>query len=254
MDNKVPVRQPSLVDQVLDILIERIMNGVYPPGSQLPSENHFATEFNVSRATIRTAFSKLEERKLIQHRQGVGTYVSKWLNISNPLNQFIEFPKLISESGYQPGFVQVSAEITEPDAGMGERLQLEPGSLLLKIRKIFTADGDPIIYVVNHIPVWVFENTLTLDEAVQPGVTEKFIPFFEEVCSQRISHFVSTVRPDIFANIDAPDVLINDGPNTPVLVIDEIGFNQDDRPIFSSCEYHPDNWMTFQLIRRRGSF
>jgi GntR family transcriptional regulator len=254
IDSEIPVRQPSLANQVLDILIDRILSGVYPPGSKLPPETQFTKEFNVSRVTIRNAFSKLEDRKLIQRRQGVGTYVSKLLNISNPLNRFIEFPKLIAENRYQPGFEQVSAEIVEPEINILENLQVETGSKVLEIRKIFTADGDAIIYVVNHIPLWVFEDFLSPEEAIQPGITEHFIAFFEDQCNQRVSHFVSTVRPDIYKNIDAPEVLINEGPYTPVLIINEIGYNHEERPIVSSCEYHPDNWMTFTIIRRRGGY
>jgi DNA-binding GntR family transcriptional regulator len=100
--------------------------------------------------------------------------------------------------------------------------------------------------------MWIFEGFLTPEEVTQPGTTERFIDFFEGTCNQRISHFISTVKADLFANIDAPDTLINDGPNTPVLVINEIGYNGKDRPIVSSCEFHPGDWMTFRMMRRRG--
>lgn len=250
MNEKIPIRQISLADQVLDILIERIINGVYPPGSQLPPESHLREEFNVSRSTIRTAVSRLEDRKLIHRQRGVGTYVSKHLNISNPLNEFIEFPQLIRDNGYEPGYRELSSEIIEPDQEILENLQLEAGSQVLKIRKIFTANDDPIIYVINHIPLWAFEDILTPEEVTRPGTTERFIGFFKGICNQRISCFISTVKAEILENIDAPDILINDGANTPVLVINEIGYNNKDKPIVSSCEYHPGDWMTFRMIRR----
>jgi GntR family transcriptional regulator len=253
MRDLIPFRQPPLADQVLDILIKQIANGVYPPGSQLPSENLLAKSLNVSRSTIRTAISRLEDRKLIHRHQGVGTYVSEHLHISNPLNEFIEFPQLIKANGYDPGFKVISSEIIQAKGDIVEDLHLEAGSQVLKIRKIFTANNDPIIYVVNHIPVWIFENVLPHEEALNPNTTENFIAFFEETCHQRISHFISTVRADIYANIDAPDILINDGPATPLLLIDEVGYNENEQPIVSSREYHPGNWMTFRMIRRRGT-
>ena len=254
MNEKIPVRQVSLADQILEILIERIVNGVYPPGSKLPPENQLREEFNVSRSTIRTAVSRLEDRKLVHRQRGVGTYISRQPNISNPLNEFIEFPLLIKENGYKPGYQELSAEILAADEEILENLQLEPGDRVLKIRKIFTANDDPIIYVINHIPLWVFEDNLTPEEAIQPGPTERFIEFFEVKCSQRISHFISTVKAEIFENIDAPPSLMNDGPYTPVLVIKEIGYNGSDKPIVSSNEFHPNDWMTFKMMRRRGKF
>lgn len=252
MNEKIPVRQVSLADQVLEILIERIVNGVYPPGSKLPPENELREEFNVSRSTIRTAVSRLEDRKLVHRQRGVGTFVSSQPNISNPLNEFIEFPQLIRENGYEPGYQELSAEILEAGEEIRELLQLEPESEILKIRKIFTANDDAIIYVINHIPLWVFKDILTPAEAVQPGVTENFIEFFEDKCHQKISHFISTVKAEILKNIAAPPSLKNDGPYTPVLVIKEIGYNGSGKPIVSSNEFHPDDWMTFKMMRRRG--
>jgi DNA-binding FadR family transcriptional regulator len=41
------IRSASLADQVLDVLIERIRERVYPPGSQLPPEHDLAAEFDV---------------------------------------------------------------------------------------------------------------------------------------------------------------------------------------------------------------
>ena len=252
MSEQIPIRQISLADQILDILIERIINGIYPPGSKLPPENQLREEFNVSRSTIRTAVSRLEDRKLVHRQRGVGTYISVHQNISNPLNEFIEFRKLIQENGYEPGYRELSSEIVPADEHILADLLLEVGSQVLKIRKIFTANGDPIIYVINHIPLWVFEDVISLEEATQPGTTERFIDFFEGICNQRISHFISTVKAEIFENVDAPNILINEGPNTPVLVINEIGYNGKDKPIVSSREYHPGDWMTFRMMRRRG--
>jgi len=247
------VRQQPLADQVFEIINDRIDIGIYPAGSQLPTEGQLADELGVSRSTIRMAISKLQDRNLVQRRQGVGTYVRELLKIPNPLNEFNEFSKLIKEYGYQPGYITL-AEILEPPEDILDALQLQPGSLALEQRKVFTADGDPIIYAQNHIPAWIFEEVISHEEALKPDLTDKFVDFFEITCQQKISHFVSTVRADIYENIDPPSQLVNAGPHTPVLVIDETGFNEDNRPIVNSREYHPGNWMTFQIIRRLGKF
>ena len=70
MDNGLPIRQPSLADQVYEIIVNGISNGTYPPGSLLPSENQLAERFNVSRPTIRAAFARLVERGLAVFFEG----------------------------------------------------------------------------------------------------------------------------------------------------------------------------------------
>jgi GntR family transcriptional regulator len=246
------VRQQPLADQVFDIINERIVAGTYSAGNQLPTEGQLADELGVSRSTIRMAISKLQDRNMVQRRQGVGTYVRELIKIPNPLDEFIDFSYLIKQTGYQPGY-RTYAKIVELNDDMLDVLQLPSGSLVLDQRKIFTADDDPFIYVINHIPVWVFEDAISHEEALKPDLTDPFVEFFELTCRQKISHFVLTVRADIYENIDPPTELVNDGPHTPVLVVDETGFNEDDQPIVHSREFHPGNWMTFQLIRRLGN-
>jgi GntR family transcriptional repressor for pyruvate dehydrogenase complex len=50
-------------------------SGRLKQGDQLPTENDLSEMFSVSRATIREAIRTLESLKLVQSRQGEGTYV-----------------------------------------------------------------------------------------------------------------------------------------------------------------------------------
>ena len=61
----------SIVQQVLDL----IGNGKLKQGDQLPSERELTEIFRVSRTTVREAIRTLESMKLLQSRQGNGTYV-----------------------------------------------------------------------------------------------------------------------------------------------------------------------------------
>jgi GntR family transcriptional repressor for pyruvate dehydrogenase complex len=61
----------SIVEQVLK-LIEK---GKLKQGDQLPSERELTEIFKVSRTTVREAIRTLESMKLLQSRQGNGTYV-----------------------------------------------------------------------------------------------------------------------------------------------------------------------------------
>jgi GntR family transcriptional repressor for pyruvate dehydrogenase complex len=61
----------SIVQQVLAL----IENGKLKQGDQLPSERELTDIFKVSRTTVREAIRTLESMKLLQSRQGNGTYV-----------------------------------------------------------------------------------------------------------------------------------------------------------------------------------
>jgi GntR family transcriptional regulator len=250
--NKTPVRQSSLSSQILTILIEQIRHETFPPEKPLPPENQLAANYKVSRATIRSAFDRLEAMGLISRRQGVGTFVRKSSNISNLLNQFIDFPRLLADNGFEPGYSQLRTELIQPTPELVQSFKLSASDRILEIEKVFLADGDPIIFCINHIPEWVFHAAFPSDEIFLPGLTEPILEFLEQKCGQSIAYYISSVRADILKNCSIPKVFKKLDPLTPVLVIDEMGYNRDERPVHQSIEFHPGNRMNFKLIRSRS--
>lgn len=65
----------SLTDRVAEILIDRIVSGVYPVGSKLPAGRLLSREFDVSAAVIREATERLRTKGLVRTRQGAGCIV-----------------------------------------------------------------------------------------------------------------------------------------------------------------------------------
>ena len=250
--NETPVRHSSLASQILAILVRQIRSGAYPPGTLLPPENQLATEYKVSRATIRSALDQLEAMGLITRRQGVGTFVRKISNMSNLLNHFIEFVQLIADNGLEPGYEQLRTELIAPTPELVEIFKLAPHDKILEIEKIFLADGDPLIFCINHIPQWVFQEVFSEQQILQPGVTVPILEFLEKKCGQSIAYYLSSVRADISKNCNLPTRFKKVDSQTPVLVIDEIGYNQAEQAVHRSIEFHPGNRMEFKLIRSRN--
>lgn len=71
------VRRPAnLTSAVAAELVERIVRGIYPPGTPLPTEPALCETFSVSRTVVREAVKILQEKGLVQVRHGTGTMVS----------------------------------------------------------------------------------------------------------------------------------------------------------------------------------
>lgn len=249
MDQELPIRQPSLADQVYDIIVKGISNGTYPPGSLLPSENQLAERYNVSRPTIRAAFARLVERGYVNRQRGVGTFVAESPSIVNPLYQLLDVHERISARGFTPGFMQLKSEIIEADEGISEKLAIEPGSPVLFLHKVFTADDEPIILFVNYIPASVFQECLTMEQALEPGATEPFFEFFANQCNHRVKYLASVINPAVAKNCPLPDIFDFDDPYTPLLVIEDIGYDKGDIPVVFSIEYLVGEASSFHIIR-----
>lgn len=58
-------------------LRDSLANGVYTPGSKLPSENDLVARFQASRPTVRRALAQLESEGFVERRMGSGTVVSQ---------------------------------------------------------------------------------------------------------------------------------------------------------------------------------
>jgi len=71
------VRRPASLAKALTAeLVERIVRGSHPPGTPLPPEPILCETFSVSRTVVREAVKILQEKGLVQVRQGTGTMVN----------------------------------------------------------------------------------------------------------------------------------------------------------------------------------
>jgi len=70
-------RRPTNLARAVTVeLVQRIVRGVHPAGTVLPPEPALCETFSVSRTVIREAVKVLQEKGLVQVRQGAGTMVT----------------------------------------------------------------------------------------------------------------------------------------------------------------------------------
>jgi GntR family transcriptional regulator len=244
-----PVRQEPLSQQIKQILIDRIYSGTYLAESRLPAEEDLANEFKVSRATIRSALSTLSEMGLVVRRHGAGTFVTKVPRIYNPLDQAIDFQILINSYELKPEINQVYCGIEKASANTAELLRIPEGSQVLEVHKIFTADDQPVIFCANTISTSLFTKELLDQVLASPDQLEPFFPFLERELGLRTEYFYARVRP-LIAQKCRFHTPLPIPKSTPVLEIDEVAYIANGTPIFHTFEYHPENQMRFELVRR----
>ena len=100
------IRPARLANAVVERLLLRILEGEFPPGTDLPPEAALAAEFAVSRTILREALKALEEKRVLRIRHGRGTTVrpkAEW-NLLDPLVLSVQLdyessPELVAELG-----------------------------------------------------------------------------------------------------------------------------------------------------------
>src|SRR5580704_8078982 len=84
-----------LYAQVREVLVRRLVDGVWAPGEGLPSEMELAAELDVSQGTVRKALDTMAADKLLVRHQGRGTFVS----IHDEARILFQFFKLAPDMG-----------------------------------------------------------------------------------------------------------------------------------------------------------
>jgi DNA-binding FadR family transcriptional regulator len=91
-------RPPNLAKAVTAELVDRIVRGQHPHGTPLPPEPALCETFSVSRTVVREAVKILQEKGLVQVRQGFGTVVTpptRW----NMLDELVLAATIAQEDG-----------------------------------------------------------------------------------------------------------------------------------------------------------
>jgi len=85
------IKQQKLSDVITDRLEAMILDGSFVAGVKLPAERVLATQFNVSRPSLREAIQNLQAKGLVERKHGGGTFVNAKLNanMTEPLFELI---------------------------------------------------------------------------------------------------------------------------------------------------------------------
>lgn len=120
-----------LYKQVEEHVTQLIVEQRWKPGEMLPNEFQLAEEFGVSQGTVRKALNALTDKKVLNRRQGVGTFVSEHTG-HHGLYRF--FP--VVEDGQPPQLPKAelqSLEIAAPSEDVAEALALASGEQVVKL-------------------------------------------------------------------------------------------------------------------------
>ncbi len=126
--------------QVARALKKEIVGGVYPVGSQLPTEDDLCERFSVSRYTVREALRRLREDNLVSSRQGAGTVVVPRRSSDSYVQDVMSINDLlVFATGAR--FAIESTELVPIDEKLASRTGLASGDEWLAVRGYRQTEG-----------------------------------------------------------------------------------------------------------------
>ena len=136
-------------------LRERIEKGQLPGGSALPAERELAAHLQVSRVTVRQALALLAEQGLLSRKHGSGTFITPPQAAELPshsLGLLSSFSGDVTSRGQRPGAKVLNFEQTRPTAQEAMSLGLSPSEFVYRIRRLRTANGEPLALEQSTLP------------------------------------------------------------------------------------------------------
>lgn len=211
-------------------------------GSQLPSEAQLARMLGVSRNTVREALRILEREGMVFSRHGVGTFVINTGKASNltVLNKVADF---VREHGYAPGAKNIRRSRVPAPAAVAARLLCAPGTELVCVEGVRTANGKPVIYVRDYFvapSVW--------EDAVESFRNETFFSCLMEKEGIAVSH--SNCGVHAVVSDDELCGLLSLKRPTALLKLEQIHFSSKGEPIMYSDSWFVSDKFNFTVVRR----
>lgn len=231
---------------VKDKLLELINNGYYKKGSKLPSEFELAKSLGVSRPTLREALRVLEEENILSRRHGIGTFINdNTQRIKNGIEQLHSVTESIEQLNLSAGTILLSVSIESADNNDKEKLQMvSDEEFVIKVERIRTADEEPVVFCIDKI---VKQHDINHEDFYD--VENSLFDFLQEHYKIKISYAISEIIP-VQANYKLAKAL-NIPARTPILLLDQTHFSDDNKPVLYSKNYFRPDRFSFHVVRKR---
>ena len=234
-------RRPLPV-QVHTWLLELIRGGDYPPGSRLPSEGELAKKLGVSRVTVREGIRLLQRDMLIESRQGRGHFVLGPPGlVRKPITELESVTELMRGLGY-PSEIEVLSVKTVPIGDDAEHLDLAPDAPVVRLERLRTSLGVPMIYSIDVFSVGLVEN-------FEEGWTVSLLDLLERA-DQRITFSHATIRAVTLKPSVARRTRLD--ASQPWVLLQQVNYTSNNRKVLFSLDYHRGDKFEFETLRRRS--
>lgn len=152
-----------LYQQLMEAIQNQILKGELKENDRIPTEIELSKQYDVSRITVRKAVELLVDEEILIKRQGIGTFVSQKKLFRN-IDGFMGFTQSCLAVGKVAGAELISAELATASIVDIEELKIQEHEKIIRIVRIRTCDGIPVMLEENHFAVrfaYLFSHDLT---------------------------------------------------------------------------------------------
>ncbi len=226
--------------QLKEILLEHIQDSKV--GVAIPPEMELCSLFHISRPTVRQAINELVREGFLERQKGRGTFVAQPKITRDYTFALQSFNDEMKQKGLEPSTKVLELEIVQADDRVSEKLDLPQNAEVIKLRRLRSTNGEPVLIVLTYLPAHRFPELLSKDLEENSLYTTLAEDYTEAVVKT-----VRTLEARLAGEYDAKMLNIKKG--APVQYIETVGYLADGTPAeFSIGSYRGDrNKFTFEF-------
>ncbi|MDU5106730.1 GntR family transcriptional regulator [Clostridium sp.] len=214
-------------------ILSKIQSGTYRENEIIPNEITLASQYNVSRPTIRQAIQGLVNEGYLERKKRKGTVVIR-KKIPQEFTHILQsYNNEIREKGLEPKTMLISCKLEEANSEIIEKLNLEEGEKVYKIVRLRYAGDDPIVFVSTYLKASLFPDLLKYDfnkESLYNVLSLYDNPILS------ITRYLEVMKAD-----ESTSVLLDIEKGDPIFKFISIGYTHNRNPIeYSIAKYRGD--------------
>ncbi|MBS0419235.1 MAG: GntR family transcriptional regulator [Proteobacteria bacterium] len=202
-----------LYRQVYDIVVRQVAEGKWRPGEALPSEQTLAREMGVSQGTMRKVLDSLTAEKLLERRQGKGTFIAE----NTQERALFRFFRMAHPGGQRavPERARESVRVRVSRAPERVKLDLARTDRVVEITRTRCIDGRPAVHELIVIPSALFPEI-----EKRASLPNTLYSLYQTEYGINITAAHEELRAELATAADAKALQIAAG--SPILVIDRV--------------------------------
>ena len=238
-----PASPVPLYHQLGDTIRRAIRDGGLVPGTRLPSEMEIAGQVGISRPTVRQAIHQLTQEGLLVRRRGLGTFVREQKAVHR-LDEIGSFSEAMKRLGLKPGARLLARRVIPAPRAVAEMLSIPAGTPVVTLRRLRTADGEPILLNTAYLPADLVPHLLARD------LTGSLYRLLESRYHLQLRWATETFEPVSLRREDA--VRLKVPPGSPGLLVERVTYAQAERPVeLSQSLIRGDRCKFYTRLERR---
>ena len=232
--------------QLIEALKEKISQGDWKPGDQIPSEPELCETYGVSRTVVRQALGEIELEGLIVRRKGKGTFVAEPKINESLAQKLTGFYQDMVERGHKPITRVLEHKVVPANKKVADYLGIEPDTALIEIKRLRFVAEEPIVVVTSYLPYHLCPALANADLTNQ-----SLYKFLEQECGLMIARGRRTIEAVAANEYEAELLQIDRG--APLILLNSVSYLEDGTPIEYYHAVHRGDRSRFEveLVRIR---